>query len=153
MAIFNKFDKQSGGATIIAKGTKLSGDIELECTLHIDGIFDGTINSKSMVTIGKSGVVNGEVFANKVMISGSFSGVIDSEFVEILAEGRVFGKVIAKEFMIEKKGLFEGESRVKNIDKNTLKDVKTINIEQDKLTNKNDVANLENKLDVNKPKI
>lgn len=116
--------------------------MDLDCTLHIDGIFEGTINSKSMVTIGKSGVVNGEIYANKVIVSGSFSGIVDSEFIEILADGKVFGKVIAKEFMIEKKGVFEGESKVKNIETNSIKQVKTVN--SDKIEHKD----LNNKINV-----
>ena len=152
MSIFSKPNKLSGGgATIIAKGTKVRGEMDLECTLHIDGVFDGIIHSKSMVTIGKSGVVNGEIYANKVIVNGAFSGMVDSEFIEILAEGKVTGKVVAKEFMIEKRGVFEGESRVKHIETNSIKQVKTIKKEKLEYLkeSKDDIQSLKDELELN----
>jgi cytoskeletal protein CcmA (bactofilin family) len=127
MAIFNKSDKATtSGATVVAKGTKLKADMELECSLHMDGIFEGVINSKSDITIGKTGVVNGEIVANKVIVSGSFSGLIDADVIEILPDGKIYGKVVSREFMIEKNGIFEGESKLKNSDKALVKRVQTV---------------------------
>jgi cytoskeletal protein CcmA (bactofilin family) len=128
MAIFNKPDKQQQqGATIIAKGTKIVGEIIVDCNLHIDGVFEGSIDSKSVVTIGKSGIITGDIIASKVIISGNFTGVVESDTVEILPDGKIFGKVISSEFMIENKGIFEGESKIKNVQKNVIKGVKEVN--------------------------
>ena len=67
MAIFTSDDKQSNGiaaqkagaATIIAQGTRIKGNITTDCHLHIDGEFEGKIDSKNTVMIGKNGYVNG----------------------------------------------------------------------------------------------
>jgi len=126
MAIFSKSDKsQPQGATIIAKGTKIIGEIQIECSLHIDGVFEGNIGSKNIVTIGRSGIVTGDIIANKVIISGSFSGLVEADMVEILPDGKVFGKVVSSDFVIENKGIFEGESKIKNAKKNEIKSIKT----------------------------
>jgi len=118
MAIFNKSDvkssSNSSGTTVIAQGTKIDGRIDIECNLHIDGTFDGTIKSDKIVTIGKSGLVTGEIIADKLMVSGDFKGNIDASVVDVLPKGKIFGKVLANEFVIERGGFFEGESKTKD---------------------------------------
>lgn len=118
MAIFNKSDVKSSvnssGTTVIANGTKIEGKIQIECNLHIDGEFEGTIKSQKNVTIGKTGVVTGDIIADKLIVSGNFTGNADADVVDVLPNGKVFGKVLANEFVIERGGFFEGESKTKD---------------------------------------
>lgn len=102
-----------GPATIIAQGTKLKGEIHIDCHLHIDGEFEGNIHSKNTVMIGKTGLVSGEIYAQKLIVSGKFNGTTESEVVEILPLGRIDGKIISSELVIERKGIFMGESKTK----------------------------------------
>jgi len=121
MAIFNKSNDKSNkpsinasGTTIIANGTRIKGEVEIECNLHIDGEFEGVIRSEKNVTIGKSGLVKGEIYSDKLIISGSFTGNVDSHIVDVLASGKLYGKVLANELVIERGGFFEGESKTKD---------------------------------------
>ena len=117
MAIFNKSNDKSvshsAGTTIIASNTKINGTIDIECNLHIDGEFEGKINSHNIVTIGKDGIVKGEIFSEKFLVSGVFNGTIDSEYIEILPQGKLQGNIITNELVIERGGLFQGESKAK----------------------------------------
>lgn len=119
MAIFTNNDKQfdaanTNGATIIAAGTKFKGELNSECHIHIDGEFDGNIHSTNTVLVGKNGIVNGDIFAERVIIGGISKGTIDSEFIEILPNGRIEGTIICNELYVEKKGIFIGESKIKD---------------------------------------
>ncbi|TLD81834.1 polymer-forming cytoskeletal family protein [Helicobacter sp. MIT 05-5293] len=121
MAIFVSDNKQfdgvnssGGAATIIAQGTRIKGEINTDCRLHIDGEFEGNINSKDTVMIGKSGIVRGEIQTNSLIVSGRFVGNISSSILEIKPQGRVEGTVATNEFVIERKGLFVGESKIKD---------------------------------------
>lgn len=122
MAIFVSDNKQfdgvsnsgSGGATIIAQGTRIKGEINVDCRLHIDGEFEGNIHSKDVVMVGKSGVVRGDVQANSLIVSGRFIGNVTSAVLEIKPQGRVEGTVRANEFVIERKGVFMGESKTRD---------------------------------------
>ena len=132
MAIFTNDNKQfdapnSNGATIIAAKTKFKGELTIECHIHIDGEFEGNINSTNTVLVGKSGVVNGDIMAQRVIVSGNFSGSIDSECIEIMPNGRVEGIIACNELYIEKKGIFIGESKIKS----KIQDVKTYNENKD----------------------
>lgn len=116
MAIFADNDQiSSSGAstTIIAKGTKLKGELDLKSDLHVDGELDGIVRSSSSVSVGSSGLIKGEVFAKRFMISGKFVGTTDSDVVEILPKGRIDGKIIYQELIVEKQGFFSGESRIR----------------------------------------
>ena len=118
MAIFTNANQhpdaliKGGPTTIISQGTKITGQINTTCHLHIDGEFEGEIHSKNTVIIGKSGVIKGSVYAQKFVINGKFFGNTESAVVEILPLGCIEGKVITPEFVIERKGIFIGESKI-----------------------------------------
>ena len=86
----------------------------LDCNLYIDGEFEGSIHSKKLVTIGKSGKVRGEIHTNHLIVQGNVEGSVESERLEIMAAGRVIGSILSSELVIEAKGHFEGESKIKN---------------------------------------
>lgn len=117
MAIFGKTDKktqQPSGTTTIAVGTSIIGEIKVNGKLHIDGNFEGKIEVDDSLSIGKSGNVKGEIFASKVTVAGKFEGSLNSDLLEILSEGKVIGKIITKDLIIEQKGVFIGESLKKD---------------------------------------
>ena len=61
--------------------------------------------------IGKNGVVRGSIYAQKLIVSGKLEGNTHSSVVEILPMGRIEGRVVTPEFVIERKGIFLGESK------------------------------------------
>ena len=62
--------------------------------------------------IGKSGHIKGNVYAQKFVVSGKFEGDVEADIVEILPLGTINGRVITPEFVIERKGIFIGESKI-----------------------------------------
>ena len=117
MGLLNKSNSSSissNNATIVAIGTKIEGSVLVEGKLHIDGYVDGKIKVGDAVSIGKKGMAKGEIFAKKVIVSGIFEGNIESDVIEILSGGKIVGKILYKELMIEQKGIFIGESLKKN---------------------------------------
>ncbi len=88
--------------------------MNLVCNLYVDGAFEGVINSQNEVYIGKNGHVNGDIIAEKLIIQGFVDGTVNTRRVEIKEGGRVKGTIESSELIIEAKGLFEGNSIVKN---------------------------------------
>lgn len=113
------------GATIIAAGTKIKGDITLSSSLHIDGEIEGIIHSDNIITIGTKGQVNGDIIAESLVINGIFKGSAESNSVEILPKGDVKGKLTYRELTIEKGASFEGETAVlsANSDESNISDI------------------------------
>jgi cytoskeletal protein CcmA (bactofilin family) len=137
MAIFNKSSKISNKSfnetTVIAHGTNLKGEINIQCNLHIDGSFDGIINADKNVTIGKTGIVQGQIEANKISISGNVTANINTNILYLLKDGKLFGKVLQNEFIIEEGALFEGETKRKNSKKINKKILEVSTKDRDKL--------------------
>ncbi len=114
MGLFTKSGQEcdENSTTIITRGTKIKGEIEQVCKMHIDGIFEGKLMSSSEVTVDKNGKILGEVQADKVIVSGEVNGTVRAKTVDILPEGMVYGEVEAENLIIEPKGMFEGNSKV-----------------------------------------
>ncbi|OPG52836.1 bactofilin family protein [Helicobacter pylori] len=136
MAIFDNNNKsanaKTGPATIIAQGTKIKGELHLDYHLHIDGKLEGVVHSKSTVVIGQTGSVVGEIFANKLVVSGKFTGTVEAEVVEIMPLGRLDGKISSQELVVERKGILIGETRPKNLQGGAL----LVNEQEKKIENK-----------------
>jgi len=87
----------------------------LTCNLYVDGKFEGTISSQNEINVGKHGHIKGDLTAKRLVVQGFIEGTINAERVEIKAAGRVSGTIESSELVIESKGIFEGNSIVKNI--------------------------------------
>jgi len=83
--------------------------------LYIDGELEGLVKSTKEVNIGKNGHVKGNITTDRLIVQGYVEGTIDAKSVEIKANGRVSGEIISSELIIESKGIFEGNSKVKDI--------------------------------------
>ena len=120
MAIFNnsdianKSDNTDSNTAIITAGAKIKGEVELSCNLYIDGELEGSINSSKEVNVGKNGKVKGNVVTKRLVVQGYVEGSVDADRVEIKAAGHVNGEITSVELVIESKGIFEGNSIVKN---------------------------------------
>jgi len=71
------------------------------------------VKSEAEVSIGEQGRFEGDIAASKVMVSGSFSGNIDAERLEIVATGCVSGAVSVGQLVIESGAQFDGTSKIK----------------------------------------
>ena len=116
MAILNKSGQSAANSvntTIIATGTKIKGELQFDSKVHVDGEFSGTINSKSLISVGKTGLIEGDIVSKKLIVTGSLFGTAYCEEIEILAGGKVIGQITSNSLAIEKGGFFEGESKPK----------------------------------------
>ncbi len=64
-----------------------------------------------MVTISPSGIVEGNIFADKAIINGLFEGEVYARNVDVLSSGCLKGQVTSAELTIEKGGSFLGTSK------------------------------------------
>jgi len=102
--------------------------MNLTCNLYVDGEFEGVINSKNEVTVGKHGHIKGDVITKRLIIKGYIEGSINADRVEIKSDGRVSGTIESTELIIESKAIFEGNSIVKNI--KPIESIKKIQIDK-----------------------
>ena len=96
MAIFNKGNTMAKetSTTVISQGAKLKGDFNLVAKLHIEGEIEGTVNSSTQISVGKSGLVKGEIVCSKFILNGKFEGKIESDILEITNGGMLNGEIV-----------------------------------------------------------
>jgi len=110
----SKSSENVSSATIITKGSKVSGNIESNDTLHVDGEVGGDITVNNMVVVGKSGIVNGNVKAQKVICNGKIDGFVECDSIEVLQNAEVSYKIVAASTVIID-GMYNGEIKAKSV--------------------------------------
>ncbi|MGR5134102.1 bactofilin family protein [Vibrio alfacsensis] len=113
MGIFNQnrgTARRSAASTLIAKGCTVSGELKVESDIQIDGILSGQLHVEGTLVIAESGRVKGDIFANQLIVNGVIDGNCHAEHIQVLAKGRVSGKIWSNNLSIEPGGKFFGEA-------------------------------------------
>ena len=122
MAIFKeeKTDGRNGGPanpdgalSIIAAGMTVSGDIDSNGVVKVEGRVEGSIRSARQVLVGRQGAVRGDIDTREAIIGGTVEGTITgSERVEIQATAQVSGDVVTRTIVIAEGGKINGSVRM-----------------------------------------
>lgn len=85
-------------STVIGKDTTITGDVEFEGGLHLDGKIVGNVGGRedasSSVTISEQGTIEGDVRVDVLILNGTVIGdVYANERVELASQARVTGTV------------------------------------------------------------
>ena len=101
---------QQSGASIIAAGTTVKGDISSNGDIRIDGILQGNIQSTAKVVIGANGVVDGDISGQQADIMGKINGTIKvKELLQLKGGCTVTGNIHAAKLQIETNANFNGQ--------------------------------------------
>lgn len=88
--------------SIISTGTRFKGEIELEGSLRIEGVVEGTIRAGKAVVVTKDGTVEGDIFTQDAVIAGKVQGLITAASrLEIQASARIDGDIRARRMQLE----------------------------------------------------
>lgn len=106
---------QPSGASIIAAGTTLKGDINSSGDIRIDGTLHGNISSTAKVVIGANGVVEGDIAGQQADIMGRINGTIKvKELLQLKGGSTVTGNIYASKLQIETNANFNGQCHMTN---------------------------------------
>jgi cytoskeletal protein CcmA (bactofilin family) len=82
----------------------------------LNGTFSGEIASSDTLIIGDKAVINADIRAGHVLVSGQVVGnVRATERIELKGNARVFGDIEAPVVVVEEGVLFEGHCRMTKI--------------------------------------
>ncbi len=65
------------------------------------------------MVIGQSGLVDGEIKARRILVSGTFVGKIEAERLEIVSSGKVTGEISVGQLVVESGAHFNGTSHIR----------------------------------------
>ncbi len=95
--------------SLIGEGSLVTGDLNINGLLRIDGDFKGTISNGGKVLVGKSGRAEASITAGTIVIGGILKGNIKaSEKVVILSTGMLIGNITSPRLLVEDGVIFNG---------------------------------------------
>ncbi len=99
----------NSGYSLLDSQLTVSGDVETEGSLRIDGHLDGNIRRADTVVLGAGASMNGDVRAREVIVGGTLTGnVYASERIELQATAVVTGDVTAQLVLVQEGGVVNG---------------------------------------------
>jgi len=100
----------SSAASLISAGTTLTGDINSNADLRIDGTLVGNINSTAKVIIGANGTVKGDINGQQADILGKVTGAVKvKELLQLKGSSVIQGNIHAGKLQVEPTATFNGE--------------------------------------------
>lgn len=102
------------GASFIAKGMIVHGNVNGEGDMRLSGNIQGEITLKTgTLNIEESGFVDGNIKVKKLVVAGWVKGeVTTGEYVELAATGKVEGDVKTPCLRVEKGAILNGNFEV-----------------------------------------
>ncbi|HEC43640.1 MAG TPA: polymer-forming cytoskeletal protein [Bacteroides sp.] len=102
-------DNETNGINIIGIGTKITGDVNSNGDIRVDGSLTGKLITKGKVVIGETGKVKGEINCKNSDVEGSIEGkIIVSQLLSLKTKARIHGDIIAAKLAIEPGCQFTG---------------------------------------------
>ncbi|HUU41122.1 MAG TPA: polymer-forming cytoskeletal protein [Desulfatiglandales bacterium] len=103
--------------------TEFEGTLVFTGAVRIDGKLSGEIFSNGTLIIGDSATIKSQIHVADVIISGEVYGDIFAENkVEINVPGRLFGNIQTPKLVIEEGVIFEGNCKMKDLEKEPKKE-------------------------------
>ncbi len=97
-------------STLIGAGTTISGDIESNGDIRIDGTLKGNLRAKAKVIVGAGGTVDGDIEGQQADIMGRVTGKIKVQELLYLHGTTVLnGDIYAGKLQIEPTAVFNGK--------------------------------------------
>ena len=93
--------------------TEFEGKLTFSGAVRIDGHFKGEIITEGTLIVGEAAVIESNVHASRVIISGEIRGnIIGDKRIEIHAPGKVYGNIEAPTVVINEGVIFDGNCRM-----------------------------------------
>jgi len=93
----------------LGKGSRVSGKLNFDGTVQVDGHVEGEISVQEALILGEGAVVTAQISSNTVVIKGQVTGDINArKRVEIFAPGKLFGNIATPILVIHEGVIFEG---------------------------------------------
>jgi cytoskeletal protein CcmA (bactofilin family) len=96
--------------SIVSANLRVTGDLESEGDIQIDGYVEGDVRSNS-VTVGEHAVVCGAIISQTVRVAGTVKGQINGRVVELSRTAKVTGDIVHESLAIEAGAFIQGLCR------------------------------------------
>ncbi len=90
-------------------GTTITGEIESDGDIRIEGTIRGTLKTRAKVAIGNTGLIEGDIYCKTADIEGKVAGDIEvTELLTLKSTSTVEGNIYTNKIVIENGAQFNG---------------------------------------------
>ncbi len=101
------------GLSIIADGMKVTGQIDSNGVVKVEGQISGSIRAERQVLVATGGNVEGDIYTVEAVIAGTVTGsIIANERVEIQASSVVNGDITTQRIVVHEGGEVNGNLKM-----------------------------------------
>src|SRR5688572_20725036 len=98
---------------VLNSDVEIKGNVKFSGELTLEGKLEGEINSDGTLSVGETGLINGNVNAGTVIIRGKVNGnVVARDKIEIKSKAELFGDIRSAKLAIEEGVTFVGRTEV-----------------------------------------
>lgn len=126
----NSKNGENGANTIniIGAGTVITGDINSNGDIRIDGTVQGKVISKAKVVIGKSSTIDGDIEAQNADISGKVNGKLSvAQTLLLKSSAFINGDIVVNKLVVESGAEFNGKCNMLSSQRVPLREEKSQN--------------------------
>ncbi len=99
--------------SILGAGSICKGSVKVDGGLRIDGTVDGEVVVSGTLTVGREGVITGDVTASQAVVGGKIQGTVRAEQqLELQSGSRLEGDIFTRSLIIEDGVFFEGSCKM-----------------------------------------
>lgn len=87
----------------------VSGDVETDGALRVDGRLEGSIHRADLVVVGEGASVVGDINAREVIVGGAVTGnIFAAQRTELQSSGIVAGDIRSAAILVQEGGVVQG---------------------------------------------
>ena len=95
--------------TMIGTSSFVTGNLQIEGFVRIDGSVNGNIETSGKIIIGENAKIRGNVNAKSVIAGGIIEGdIVAPDFIQLLSSAVVLGDIVSKKIRVEEKAIIQG---------------------------------------------
>ena len=105
-----------GALSIVAKDLTISGDLQAEGVIRVEGRVIGNVHAGDQVLISEVGIVEGDVVTREAIIGGRVHGsVVAEERAELQASAVVHGDITTRRLLVQEGGQVNGTVKMDGV--------------------------------------
>jgi cytoskeletal protein CcmA (bactofilin family) len=98
--------------TVIGPNCRLSGVLQSEGGVRVEGSFEGQIQTTGNLVVAESARVVAEIQAYNVVVSGQVKGNVTANRIEITETGKVFGDLNVNTLLLNEGAYLRGQTNM-----------------------------------------
>lgn len=102
-----------GAVNLISSTTNVTGDINTESDIRIDGMLLGNMVTKGRLIIGANGKIEGDIQCKSAEVEGEIKGrIVVDELLSLKSTALFSGDIVTGQIMIEPGAIFSGNCKM-----------------------------------------